>query len=428
MKGLSISISVTIDKLRKTGFFHIFGGSVINKAISFLSSIVLVRLLTKGEYGIFTYAWNIYSIILLFNGFGLESSTLQLCSEHGDDCDYINKICRFSWIRGAQFDFLLIFVFFIVGLFIPLKIEGADSLLCLLCCLPLFQYNFNLIIVYLRSQKRNREYAVFSVAGTGMSFGFQVIGAIIFRQQGLILGSYLSCAVAIIGAVIFIPDIKEVLTADRTIEREERKALYLIGAVSMVNNGISQMLYLIDIFVLGIVVAEETILASYKVATIIPTALTFIPVSFVTYLYPHFAENRDNRKWCLQKYKQVLKYVGCFNALISISLCVLAPFIIRFIFGIDYADSETILIFRMLSINYFFSGTFRTIAGNLLVTQRRLKYNTIVAVVSGLVNVLGDYILIKIIGARGAALTTMLVVLISSVMNVSYLLYVLKKK
>ena len=82
----------------------------------------------------------------------------------------------------------------------------------------------------------------------------------------------------------------------------------------------------------------------------------------------------------------------------------------------------------MLSINYFFSGTFRTIAGNLLVTQRRLKYNTIVAVVSGLVNVLGDYILIKIIGARGAALTTMLVVLISSVMNVSYLLYVLKKK
>ena len=87
MKGLSISISVTIDKLRKTGFFHIFGGSVINKAISFLSSIVLVRLLTKGEYGIFTYAWNIYSIILLFNGFGLESSTLQLCSEHGDDCD-----------------------------------------------------------------------------------------------------------------------------------------------------------------------------------------------------------------------------------------------------------------------------------------------------------------------------------------------------
>ena len=64
--------------LIRTGFFHIFGSSVINKIIAFMSSIVLVRILTKQEYGVFTYAWNIYSIVLLFNGMGTDSGVLQL--------------------------------------------------------------------------------------------------------------------------------------------------------------------------------------------------------------------------------------------------------------------------------------------------------------------------------------------------------------
>ncbi len=60
-----------IKTLLRTGFFHIFGSSVINKIIAFLSSVVLVRILTKAEYGVFTYAWNIYSIILILNGMGI---------------------------------------------------------------------------------------------------------------------------------------------------------------------------------------------------------------------------------------------------------------------------------------------------------------------------------------------------------------------
>ena len=54
-------------QLFRTGFFHIFGGNVINKVLTFLSSMIMVRILTKQEYGIFTYSWNIYNILLLFS-------------------------------------------------------------------------------------------------------------------------------------------------------------------------------------------------------------------------------------------------------------------------------------------------------------------------------------------------------------------------
>ena len=59
-----------IKKLFSTGFFHIFGGNVINKVITFVSGIILVHLLSKPEYGVFTYAWNIYGIVFLFSGMG----------------------------------------------------------------------------------------------------------------------------------------------------------------------------------------------------------------------------------------------------------------------------------------------------------------------------------------------------------------------
>ena len=79
------------ETLIRTGFFHIFGSSVMNKIIAFLSSIVLVRILSKEEYGVFTYAWNIYSIILLFSGMGLDSGMLQLASEKSGDESYAKK-------------------------------------------------------------------------------------------------------------------------------------------------------------------------------------------------------------------------------------------------------------------------------------------------------------------------------------------------
>ena len=57
-------------KLFETGFFHVFGSNIINQVIAFLSGIILVRILSKAEYGIYSYAYNIINFFLVFNGFG----------------------------------------------------------------------------------------------------------------------------------------------------------------------------------------------------------------------------------------------------------------------------------------------------------------------------------------------------------------------
>ena len=413
-----------IKTLFKTGFFHIFGSSVINKVIAFLSSVVLVRILTKVEYGAFTYAWNIYGMVFILNGMGIESGMLQLASEHSGDIGYTDKVSSFGTKFGLQFNCILAVILLAAGLFAPLKIEAGRPLLCALCVLPIFQLLYNLTTVYLRVQKRNREYAKLQVANTALVFVVSAGCAFLLREMGLVVGHYIACIAAyLIGHLAF-----RVRLFDRNAEGigDEKRPLLRISFISMLNNGLSQLMYLLDLFVLGIVDPQETILASYTVATMIPTALTFIPLPLIIYLYPYFAEHRDDGKWCLDRYRKILLGLGGFNLLLSAMLFAAAPLIVRIVFGEQYMDA--VPVFRLLAINYFFSGTFRTLSGNLLVTQRKLRFNLFVAVVSSLINVIADYFFIQWWGSMGAALATVLVVLVSGLLSTSFLIYTFVKK
>ena len=413
-----------ITKLFKTGFFHIFGSSVINRIISLMSTIVLVRILSKSEYGVFTYAWNIYSIIILFSGMGMDSGCLQLMSEHSGDLQYADRVTNYGTSFGIKFNLLLAALLLGIGVFAPLTINGAREILCFLCLFPIIQFLSNMVNTYLRAQKRNKEYANLQIINTGVVFAASAGFAFLLREIGMAVGYYAAFTTTfLVGTLVYHVHLTH---RDKTGIGSDRQALIKIAFISMVNNSLSQLMYLIDIFVLGIVDPQETILASYTVATMIPTALSFIPQTLVVYLYPYFAEHKDDGKWCLRRYKQILKYMGLLNMGISGILVVAAPLIIRIVFGAQYLDS--VKIFRMLSLNYFVSGTFRTIAGNLLVTQRKLKFNLFVALISSATNIVADYFFIQWWGSEGAALATILVVAISSVFNVTYLLRTFHQK
>lgn len=401
-----------VKKLFTSGFFHIFGGNVINKVITFVSGVVLVRILTKTEYGTFTYAWNIYGIVLLFSGLGLDSSLLQLSSEHCGEEEYTKSACTYSARLGLLFNGLLFLTLILLGVFAPLKIEAGRPILCALCLLPLFQFLYSMIVSYLRAQRRNQEFAKLTVLNTFVCFSVSIVAALLVREMGLVIGHY---AAAISATVVGILYFRVHLFSKNPIDiGKDKKALLQIGLISMVNNGLSQLMYLLDVFVLGIVDPQETILASYKVATIIPTALTFIPQSLMLYVYPYFAEHREDGKWCLRRYKQILLGLGALNLCVSAVLVVAAPLIMGLVFGKEYLDA--VPVFRLLSINYFISGTFRIVSGNLLVTQRRLKFNLLVAIVTSVTNIIADYFFIQWWGFMGAAYATVLVVLISSIM------------
>ena len=411
-------------KLRSTGFFHVFGSSAINKVISFASGIVLVRIISKAEYGVFSYANNILNFFILISGLGAVPGVLQMCSETKDDLKR-SKIyaygCRVSFLSDLGLSVLIL----LVALLIPLKIEGANLCLMAIAFLPGVMLVHEMQGTYLRTELRNKEYAVSNTFTTVSVFVLSCVLSWLFSVKGLIAAKYIAFILAIIFTAwrfkVYYPIKNQV-----HLERDTIKAFWGISGISMLNNGLSRLMYLLDIFVLGIVLPDSTLIASYQVATNIPTALAFIPAAIVIYIYPYFAKHKEDKKWVLKKYTQVTIALGFGCFVIAVVMVVFAPWIIRLVFGEAYLDA--VPAFRILSVSFAVSSPFRTLAGNILVTQRRLKFNLFVAILSSAFNTVLNVLFIQEAGAVGAAYATLITAIISSILNVWYLIAILKTK
>ena len=171
-------------------------------------------------------------------------------------------------------------------------------------------------------------------------------------------------------------------------------------------------------------IKDPQVIASYKAATLIPSALTFIPLGIITFIYPYFAENNFNYKWIKEKTLVLFKILGVVNGIISVTLILLAPWIIKLLWGVEYIDS--LIPFRILAFNFFLSGTFRIPAGNILAMLKNVKINLIVSIAAGTTNIFLDILLIQKLGAEGAAIATVLVVMLSVVISMPVLLYKIK--
>lgn len=417
-------IKTGIVKLKNTGFFHIFGATVINKILGFLSNFVIVRLIDKSDFGVYTYANNILSFLLLVSGLGMVSGVFQLCSEKIGNKKEIEEIYAYGSKIAIGFNALLAVVIFCVSKCYVLPIPAANYLLTLMALTPLINIVFELQQIHLRVELKNQQYSYASTINTSLLLVCSVIGAVLFQEEGLIFARYFAYILsAVAGYKLFKAPIR---LWGKKIAHESRRALYRISIISMLNNGLSQMLYLLDIFVLGLVHVGETAIASYKVATVIPTALYFIPSAVCTYIYPYFAMKKDDKKWLVENYKKLTAIMAAVNAAITICMEITAPIIVQIFFGKQYLDA--VMCFRILILGYFFNGTFRGIAGNLLVTQRRLKFNLVEGIISGVANVIGNALLIPAMGSIGAAYATLGVMILSSALSTGYFIFVLKNK
>lgn len=408
-------------KLADTGFFHVFGSSVINKIISFASGIILVRMLTKADYGTYTYANTILGFCMILNGFGMSSAVLQVCSEKSDSETRL-RVYEYGLGVGTKINAVLGVLIILIALFVPLKIEGANEYLALMCLMPLLIFIPDLQKTYLRTELRNADYAFANTFATAATFVLSVGLAFAIQAKGLIFAQYIAF---VITAILLRRKFGVPIAVRNEVSAEDRKSLISIGGISMVNNGLSSLMYYLDIFILGLVVSNENVIAAYKVATTIPTALEFIPAAVVTYVYPYFSRNRDNKRWLLTNYKRLVMALGSANLLITSALYILAPFFVGLLFGKQYMDAVSP--FRILIVSYFFAGTFRVISGNLLVTQRKLKFNTFVAVFSSAMNTVLNVFLINAWQSNGAAVATLTTAIVTGILNTGYLLRTLNK-
>jgi O-antigen/teichoic acid export membrane protein len=410
-------------KLIKKGFFHIFGSNVINKIIQFGSSIFLVRLISKQDFGIFSYAQNILNIFMLFSGLGSTYALMQFGSQD-QSVSKKNSYFRYSLKLGVLFNIVLSISLLMYGLYFTSQLKLKYTII-LMIAMPIFMYCFEFIQIYFRTSLLNIEFSRLSTINTLLIFIFSVLGALYCSLFGIVAGMYLAYFISIIVGW-FLLRVKTSFKIQKNIlSQEEKKEFLSYSLLSMFNNVVSQVTYLVDLFLIGLLLKEATTLATYKAATLIPFALNFIPTSIMVFVYPYFVKKQNDLKWIKNKFKILQKYLLLFNFSITVLLLVISSFIFKILFGTQYMDS--VFLFKILMIGYFISSSFRNPAGNVLSMMKKVKFLLSTNVIMGIINILLDIIMIKFFSVTGAALTNVIIIFLTSLIYNMYLYKILNE-
>ena len=418
-----------IVQFAKEGMFHIFGSGVLAKVGGIISSVVVIRHLPKTEYGYFVDADNLYAYTAIFVGLGLSTAIIQFCSERIAD-ERKNAIYRYSLKVGMLGNVLLGII--ILGLAALKYFSGstqAGMYLAMMCLLPFFAYIDQYHQIILRVKRENQKFSRTNMIYTAAHVGGNIVMTMLWGVPGLVTSQYLGHGIAAIYSALVLK--KEHFYGTmrcNTLElsRTERKEYLSYGLVCTITNFTSTVLVLLDVTCLGLVLSDSAVLADYKVAATIPSALVFVPQCLMTFFYPKVVESFSNGKQAGKAHlKQVVKIFALVNGFIYVCLALAAPLIIRIMFGEKYMN--IVPIFQILGLNYL-AYSFRNVTGNAIAIMKRVKVNLLFAVLSGVLNICLNLLLIPWIGSIGAAVATLVVTIFITILNVGFLTKTLKEK
>lgn len=407
-----------IQKLRKTGFFSIFISNVLAKIVVLLGGIVVVRILSQRDYGIYSYAINAFNILYILNDFGATSAALQNMTEYSKDKGKQQIYLKYAvkvGIFGAIISGILILL---SPLFYPYEISEAKYLTPMLFMMPIFTFITMLFTTLLRANFENKKYAMLNLVQTVSSYIFLIPMAYIWGMYGALLSRYAYIIVTLILGAYLTRKLRIKTNKDNQLTKTEKIAFIKYALVTQINNTIVSILIYIDTFMIGLLIATPESVALYKVASTIPAALAFLPSCVMVYLLPYFVLNNKNKKWLKEKYIKLIKIGILGYGLFTLVMILASKLIINTLYTSEY--SEAVLPFVILMIGFFASATFKIPTNNILHAMRKIKFEVVNSVLSGILNIILNIVFINYFGIVGAAITTTLINIFSGIIGVLY--------
>lgn len=397
------------------------GSSFINKIIAFFTNLLLVRILSKNDYGVFTGAFNVFYIVFLFSGLGITSGILYFCSKDIPR-DEKSTYYRYSFRFGLLSEIGLSVALILYGLFGHVGIEETRIYILSLSGLPFIAFLYDYIAIILRAEKDNIRYSRLMNLNSLFYLVFAAAGAWLWGIGGTIAGRYLAYVVSCGIGFWYCEPYKLFKPADK-LSREKTADITKYSLKAGITSALNVILYRIDIFVIGIVVADASILASYKTGTALPENVNFIPQCMMIYYLPIVIQHLGDTNWVKRKVKEIYLLMGGVSLAIGLVMIVFAPQIVTLLWGPQYLDAVPCM--RVLSVSFILLSTFRITSTNILLALKKAGYTMFISIVTGVSNIGLDVLLTLKYGSIGAAYATLLVTIFASLLSFPYVMYII---
>lgn len=429
MNRIKTLFSSKIKPLIDNGAFHIIVGSFCTKFVAFIGSYFLVRVLSKADYGILSYYENIVSYFAIFIGLGLSSGLLRfliLAKTNGE-----KKMCYERAIkRGTIYNLILLaacvlfcFLFKHPESFASYWFIGAGLAIC-----AFMEFYVNSSLSSLRSSFKAKSYAVIAFITSALIIVARIAGALSFGLFGSVSFKIVIEILCAVFCVLFVYKTifkgikKEPL--DKAFCREIDKYSLQV----MFTDGLWAIFMLNDLFLLGQFIGDESILADYKVAYVIPANLSIMTYAIGVFIAPYFTKHEKEKDYNWVK-KNCIKttIITFFIMSVFTIVCFIfaEPFIV-FLYTDKYISSVEIM--RILLIASLFNNGIRQTIANILSAIGLQKANLIVAGIGIAIQVVLDIIFIPLWGSIGVAWSSVIVYFIMSMFLLVYIFIIFRRK
>ena len=387
----------------------VFVSSLFVKLFSFATSLLLIRVLSPQEYGVLSYALSALAFFIPFSGGGIQHSFMRFAPMISLK-DQREDLFKHSFYRGLLFSAVIALLMFLL---MPWLNKALDNTSDLFYWLIIYLFSFFVIEIVktrYRVNYQNRKYA---------SIDVYTSGSVLLLGVGL---AYFYGAVAYVIVFVSAPLLIGLFHVKLNGEGEPKIPVkyYSYGMWVGIGAIASQLMYSLDVFLVGKLIQDSTQVAIYRTASIIPIALFFIPNSYITTHYADLAKNSHDKSFLISFAKDYMKLFVALALVLGALLYFLSDLIITVLFGLEYIEAASL--FKILILGMIGAFVLRIPFGNLLAAVGKSNWNAAVAFSILVLNGVLNYYAINAWGIVGAAIVTSALLWISGI--ISFLLFV----
>ena len=318
------SQEVSLGRRIRRGGVWVFSGRIIRRVLGLLRTIILARLLSPNDFGLFGIALLTMSILDTFSQTGFRQALIQ---KKGDTRSYLDTAWTIGIIRAIAIAAIIFCAAPLVAAFFNTPPAGA--VLRVIGLAIIVQSLCNITVVCFEKELEFHKYFAYQIAGTVVDLGVSVTAALIFCSVWAIIAGCLAGNIAMCVASYVIDPYRPRLRLDVA----KAKELFGFGKWIL---GSSVLIFLLtqgdDIFVGKLLGA--TMLGFYQMAYRISNLpATEYSHLIATVMFPAYSKFRDNMPKLRKAYLGVLQLTSYLSVPIAGLIFVLSPDFTRIFLG-----------------------------------------------------------------------------------------------
>lgn len=407
--------------LRQTVAKNTFWLTVSNFGGRLLRAVIIIyaaRILGAEEWGIFSYAISLITLLTVFTDIGISPLLIREASKYSYDPAHQRKVISTSFIVKIMFILVGVAIVLLFGRFFT-SIEGVKAILPIAAFVLAFdsmrEFGASLIRATERMERETMAFLLTNAAIVAIGFIFfrisETVGAFTYAYA---LGTGIGMAVTFYA-------VRDKLTGlFSNFSFPVLKSLLESGWPLTISGILGMLMINTDIILLGWFQSAEDV-GLYSAAQRIVLLLYLVPSVITASALPLFSRLANKED---EKLRRILELILSFIFLVAIPIAVggviLGKPIMEFVFGSAYLAGA--LSFQILLATILIDFPV-TVLNNVAFVYNKQKSLIIYSAIGGISNVIFDFLLIPQFGIAGSAWATLLAQLIS----VLYLRNVVRK-